>query len=471
MKNSIIIFGAGYYGKSSYELLKDKYNVICFLDNDNRLYGKEYDGKEILSPDKIDKKMMNDIDIIICSSKYYEIASQITDRGILSYYVMIEGMLFHCDSKEMMIPVEISNGVYHKENRDEKNILFVQNAVCIRTLRIATIMKEAGYIVHLLYTVSPVSKSYLEYDVFDYKWNFTSLQGIVDFVNNSDFDLVHCSNEPDILANLLCRSNKTVVADTHDMQSIRGNIGIDTLVLEYMANTKPDGNMYPSDRIAEIAQVKYKTNGRFIQSIDNLVMDEIDIYEPHKKISDLDGQFHCVYEGGIVGLNKDNHRFFDEIWKKITDCGIHIHFYSQSDLKDCKRMETLSNLIHYEGNVGGEELIKSMTKYDCGLALFNSNGNNRLHLEAASINKVYEYLNSGLPIISYGIDSLREFLRKNNVGDEIDLNGNIREQVKYISNINIPKGFLKKNGYTVRSHSAELLQFYERLISTKEETS
>jgi hypothetical protein len=105
-----------------------------------------------------------------------------------------------------------------------------------------------------------------------------------------------------------------------------------------------------------------------------------------------------------------------------------------------------------------------MTKYDCGLALFNSNGNNRLHLEATSINKVYEYLNSGLPIVSYGIDTLRDFLRRNNVGDEIDLKVNIREQIENICNIIIPKGFLKKNGFTIRSHSNELVRFYEQVI-------
>ena len=465
MNRKIIIFGYGYYGKCAYEVLKDRYEVLAFVDNNHSYHGKIHDGKEVLGASILTKIDLSTTDIIICSKYYYQIAEQLINIGVIDYYVMLEGMLYHSNQHETMIPVEISNENCYKRTNDRKNIVFAQNAVCIRTNRLAQIMKELGYTVHLLYTLAPISDAYSEYKkVYDYQWYFSSVDGIRKFVESSDFDIVHCSNEPDILANILRKTNKPVVFDTHDMQSIRSNVGIDTLVLEYLANTKSNGNIYASQNVEIIASAKYGLQNMPLYSIDNLVMDEVVIEKPYEKISKVDGAIHCVYEGGVVGENKEHHRYFDDMWKKITAAGIHIHFYSQSELCDCKRLESLSELIHYEGNAGGEKLILEMTKYDCGLALFNSNYGNRLHLESTSINKVYEYINAGLPIVSSGIASLSNMVTKYKVGDEIDYDADIKKQIEDISKIKIEKGFLTNNKLTIRSHADEIMSFYEKVI-------
>lgn len=464
MKSNIIIFGIGHYGKNAYWKLKSEYHIISFADNNPDMQGTFYEGIPVISGEELKNLDMSDTDIVICTRAYYQIGSQIFDMGIFSYYVMLEGFLYHTDLNETMMPIELCEAPYHRKEDGEKNILFVQNAACIRTYRIADVMKEEGYKVYLLYTLAPPYAAYEEFaDVFEDIWGFSSANGILNFISNSDFDIVHCSNEPDILVNIVQRCNKPVVADTHDMQSIRSDIGIETLVLEYLANVNSDGVMYTSAYGVRIAKDKYGLDDKEVLFVNNLVMDQIQIPQTLPKLSSFDHEIHCVYEGGIVGDNKSSHRFFDEMWKKIADAGVHIHFYSPSNIEYCKRLEKISHLIHYEGSISGEKLILEMTKYDCGLAVFNSADTNRFHLESASPNKLYEYINAGIPVISAGIDSLKKFVEQYHVGIELDFSGDIRKQLEEACKLHIDDDFLIQNNLTMKSYGKELAAFYERV--------
>lgn len=464
MKRNIIIFGIGHYGKNAYWKLKNEYHIIFFADNNPNVQGTFYEGIPVISGEKLKNLDMSDTDIVVCTRAYFEIGSQIFDMGIFSYYVMLEGFLYHTDLNETMMPVELCTVSYHQKEGNEKNILFIQNAACIRTYKIAKVMKEEGYKVYLLYTLAPPYAAYEEFaDIYEKIWGFSSANGVFDFISNSDFDIIHCSNEPDILVNIAQKSNKTVVADTHDMQSIRSDIGIETLVLEYLANTNSDGMMYTSAYGADIAKEKYQLAGKRVFFMNNLVMEQTMVKNPYQKLSALDHTIHCVYEGGVVGNDKMSHRFFDDMWKKITDTGVHIHFYSPSDIDYCIRLEKISPLIHYEGSISGETLILEMTKYDCGLAVYNSVDNNRLLLEGASPNKLYEYISAGIPVISAGINSLKEFVEQYHVGIELDFSGDIRKQLEEACKLHIESDFLTRNNMTMKSCAGELAAFYERV--------
>ena len=464
MKSNIIIFGIGHYGKNAYWKLKNEYHVIFFADNNRNVQGTSYEGVPVISGEEIKNLDMNDIDIVICTRAYYQIGSQIFDMGIFSYYVMLEGFLYHTDLNETMMPVELNRVPYYKKKDDGKNILFVQNAACIRTHRVAKVMKEEGYKVFLLYTLAPPYAAYAKYtDIYENIWGFSSANGILDFISNSDFDVVHCSNEPDILVNIVQKSKKPVVADTHDMQSIRSDIGIETLVLEYLANKNSDGLLYTSEYGMDIAKDKYSLENKEVFFVNNLVTEQILIPKSLQKLSALDHEIHCVYEGAVVGGDRNSHRFFDEMWEKIADAGVHIHFYSSSAMEYCKRLEKISSLIHYEGSASGEKLILEMTKYDCGLAVFNSVGNNRLHLEGASPNKLYEYINARIPVVAAGIDSLKKFVEQCHVGMELDFSKDIRKQLETVCRLHIDENFLIRNNLTMKSHGRELVAFYEKV--------
>lgn len=101
------------------------------------------------------------------------------------------------------------------------------------------------------------------------------------------------------------------------------------------------------------------------------------------------------------------------------------------------------------------------------IGTFNSNYNNKFHLESTSINKVYEYINAKLPIISYGIDSLNNFVEKYKVGVNLDFNKNIKEQIETACKIIIPTNFLRDNKMTMNSFAEKLENFYNMISNER----
>lgn len=466
MLKKCIIFGAGFYGKGAYYKLKNYYDILYYADNNSLLWGKDIGGIPIVSMEKMmEVYACEKVDIIICSQAYFEMANQLTELGIEEYYCMLEGFLYHFDKNDTMVPIELSELHYYKKECDERNILFVQNTACIRTHKIAAMMKNKGYKVFLLYTIAPPESNNESFcKIYDKVYTVFTPNALIDFVNNSEFDIVHSSNEPDSLTNYLLLTNKKIVFDTHDMMSLRGNDNVNALVLEYLANTRSAGVIYTSKGVLEIAKKKFGLENQKTFVLENLILNQIEVKKFHEKLSSLDGELHCVYEGGIQGGNKMHHRYFEDIWRKLTDCGIHIHYYSQSDYDYCVELSEKSPYLHFEGNMGSEELASEMTKYDCGLAIFNVNDSNRAFLETGTANKVYEYINSGLPVILGDINSYVAFVEGYHVGIKLDFDGDIMRQLQDTCKIIIEKDFLQKHKLTMDSYSDELVQFYSSVI-------
>ena len=469
LKNKLIIFGGGFYGKNAYKKYKLTNKIICIADNNaDRIEENQFDVPLIFGSD-IAKYYCEDVDVIVCSKYYAAICVQLHENGIHSFYIMLEGFLYHSDINEIMTPIELNDSEKYRKLDSKKSILFLQNAACIRTHKIAKAMREAGWHVFLAYTLVPPINEYGEYkDIYEKIWGFTSANGIKKFIDDSDFDIVHCSNEPDILVTIAQKASKPVVFDTHDMQSIRSRIDSDSLFLEYIANTFSNGNIYTSEGVKKIAEEKYDLSNHDVLVLENMVYDQVEVDTVKEKLSTLDGEIHCVYEGGIVGTDKSNHRYFEEIWLKIAEQGVHIHFYSQQDYTYCKELEAKSPFFHYEGNIGGTELIIEMTRYDMGLLLFNVNNQNRLHLEMATANKMYEYLNSRLPIVVGDVSSHIDFVSKYGVGTYLDMGKDIKEQLLKTQKIIVPYNFIRNNSMTVKSMIKQIENFYCNVINSYE---
>ncbi len=464
LKKNIIIFGAGEYGASAYCSLHDGYSILCYVDNNAKKQGSFLFGVPVISIEELSNYYNNSTDIIVCMRDYYSAITQLSEIGIDENYVMLEGFLYHNTVAEAMIPVELGSYKAFKREDNNKNILFIQNMACIRTHKIASVMRESGYNVFLLYTLRPPIEEYDSYrEIYNDIWHFTSVNGMIDFINQSDFDVLHCSNEPDILVNVALQTSKPVVFDTHDMQSVRTDVDIETIALEFIANTKAEGNIYTSKAVKEIAEEKFDLSGHEVIAFENMMEKQYDITF-HPKLSKVDDEIHCVYEGGIVGNIRDNHRFFENIWLEIASQGIHIHFYSQSDEEYCRLLDSKSEYLHYEGNIGGKDLIEELTQYDCGLAIFNVTKRNRTFLETGTANKMYEYLNAGLPVVVGDIQSYVDFVNKYKVGIKLDMGGDILKQLCDAIKIKVEKDFLDKHGFTMEAKQKDLINFYERVM-------
>ena len=120
--------------------------------------------------------------------------------------------------------------------------------------------------------------------------------------------------------------------------------------------------------------------------------------------------------------------------------------------------------IHYEGNMGSKALVDEMTKYDCGLAIFNVNEENKFFLETGTANKIYEYINAGIPVIVGDVETYIEFVETYKVGIYLDFSKDIKEQLEKARRIEIDENFLLNNQFTMESKCVKLAKFYEKVI-------
>lgn len=464
-----IIFGAGFTGRNAYSKLSLIYQVMAYSDNDSSMWGKSINGVTVLEPRELKEcQLKNECDIVICSDYFPEIQKQLLEMGINTIRIIEPSgyMLYEYMPYNMLQPV---NGLLryrcYKKNSDAMHILFVQQHPCIRTHKIAEILTAKGIDVSIAYTAETPEARHPRYaKLYKNKLAFLSIQDLLDYVNGSDYDLVHCSNEPDSLTNIMLSTNKPVVHDTHDFMSLNYKAGRDLMTMEYLANTRSHGLMYVNEYNLQLAVKRYSIDVRKAVIIENRPSD-MSIHEKKlPKLSAFDHELHCVYEGGIH-KNPNYFRFVEDIWLKIAKSGVHVHFYTQTDPAYCRSIEQKHQNLHYEGEVDSAELLTELTKYDCGLLLFNEVMENWLKLDTSLPNKIYEYLAAGLPEVIGSFKSHKEFVEKYSVGRSLDFNKDIKKQISEIKEIQIPSDFIVKNNLTMSSQADKLINFYEKIIS------
>lgn len=466
MKEKCIIFGCGAIGKKAYYKLCQIYDIIAYADNNSDLWGKEIEGKEIVSAEKV--KDMYDamkVTVVVAVNAYHSICRQLKELGIDSIVVWRFSLLLKCSDLSYLYPMPYQNDSYIIKEKQKMSILFVQTAPCIRTNKIAKALADNGVQVSLAYSENVGQANKGDYEgIYKDFYPICSMEGLIDFVNKSEIDVVHSSNEPDFLTALAVQGNKPVIHDCHDLSSAYKSMKPDEMTMEFLANVRSAGVIYTTEGIRDIACKKFHMRKDKTYVLENLISEELQPTQKKEKLRDMDGKIHCVYEGGIIENDETSHRFFEHIWKKITDAGVHIHYYSPSNEKYCQYLETKSEFLHYEGNISSKELSIEMSKYDVGLCLLNINDKNKQYLEYASPNKIQEYVNAGIPVAVGDIQSQINFVGDNNFGNRLDLSSDIIKQLEDIAKIDIPENILIKKGLTLESKIPELILFYQKCM-------
>ncbi len=461
-----IIFGCGNIGTGSFWKIKENYEVIAWTDNNEMLWGKYKEGLPIISPLEMCECIKTNVDIIVFVSviKSTDIVKQLREYEISNYYVWKEGFFFYNEEKGFL--------TYKYNNVDyrirDNSVLFVMNTIVggIREYRLASILKEDGYNIYLAY-FSPFNTKLGEgfIDVYEQIIPIMSLDELVELSNNKNFVFIHSSSEPEWGTAFLKDYNNKIIHECHDLGSSNINMTMEDLTMEYISNVAAQGVIYPTEALRKEAVSKFNIPIEKTIVIENIISECLIPTKRLQKLSDFDGKVHAVYEGAITANNEYDKRYFEKIWLRIAEEGIVVHFYTNHEESYCKYLDELHPNIIYEGNLSSMELAVEMTKYDLGLLLFNVNKRNKRYLENASPNKMYEYLNAGIPVATNGIDSYKEFVEKYHVGKEISLEGGLLSQFKELKTIPIESDFLTKNGYTIESHKEEIIKFIDKVIS------
>lgn len=456
MKKKVIIFGCGIEGKRSFSQISSLFDVAAFSDNNPSLWGTILFDVPVISP--VELANYKGVSVVICiASGFIDAAKQVEAMG-LPCMINRYGVFYEYRDT-ILYPMTFSKAeCFKKTVNDEFAILFVQESPCGRTDKTSYVIKQKGVITQNAYFRDPSKMP----DAYCKENAFYSYDDLLDFVNKSDFDIVHCSNEPDILTNLLVHSNKPVVFDTHDLLTARKNSSSrEIYYYEYAANKFADGNMYVGEYYRDLQVERYGVRADRTFILPNIPLESQLPFSNQKKpkLSASDGELHIVYEGGISDDPASN-RFFEDLWKSITGSNIHIHYYSQVNIAYCKALEQTSPYLHYEGNLSSLELVVEMTQYDIGSLLLNPVDKNA---DMSYPNKLYEYLAAGLPIVSNLTQPLI-FLKSHKVGGALDFNGDIKAQLQEYAKMQIPSNFLRENKLIMESYADAILSFYKKII-------
>jgi len=467
MKQKCVIFGAGVQGTIVYGKLSCVFDIVAYSDNNNQLWGNQKHGVTIVPPDELPALIEKTGALIFIANEFHhdDIADQL-DGLHLQYYYDNCDLCYERDANVWYPVSPIQAEPYKKPDPTQFAVLFVQNRPCTRTDKIANALRNKGVLTYAAYTRAP---SVMGTRSYEREFPFWSYAGLLDFVNNSEFDVIHCSNTPDILVNILIHSNKKVIHDCHDIRTIeKKEVSPEEFAMEYIANTQADGVISTTEQMRDILMRRYGTAKEKTFVLGNYPLSSYENVERLPKISAADGQIHCVYEGGIIDKTSAAnvpYKFFEPVFIKLAQAGVHVHIYSQRAPEYLEQLDCEYPNIHYEGNCSGEQLITQMTQYDLGLNLAPEMM--QTAFDFASPNKFYEYLSAGLPVVT-NVKLLADIVVKYHCGGIVDLHNDIVSQLRSCLKTKIPRNFCDTHGLTMDANADRLLSFYQAIVSQEE---
>lgn len=466
----VVIFGAGSFGLKVYNNIKFEYEVQYFCDNDMSKWESSICGIKVISPEQL-KLLGKDIKIIVASTYYYDIIEQLVRMNMHNiWYISYNNNIIQ---KYDNIELNFNNYTYiikkefnSYENKIKK-VLFVQDSQCIRTYKIAKVLNENGIEVDIAYlSAHPVTR-YNQLNLpYTKIFKINNVDEFINFINNSDYDIIHSSNEPDFLTSLLTRTNKAVIHDCHDMMSLRGDISYSDIINEYIANKYSDGNIYIDYPIKDYAVKKFGIGTKPILVLNNYTLKNQRPKKYFRKLSENDGEIHCVYEGGLSNDTR-LHRYLEDKFMQLAKEKIHVHFYTVNEEEYYENLDNKNKYIHWEKVCSPNHLIEEMTKYDVGLVFHNVNIRNRKFLSSTFPNKIFEYLNAGIPVAVEKLPILLKFVEETKCGKVVDFKSNLYNQINNIKNIKIAKDFVETKKFTMEDQFEKILYFYNEVANKK----
>lgn len=345
-------------------------------------------------------------------------------------------------------------------NKRPLNILFVQEAPCIRNYKMATALRSRGHSVSLAYTKARLSQMYkgLGDDVYNRCIRIQNYRQLWDI--SSDYDVVHCHNEPDVLTVAALAGDTPVVHDTHDLVSLRAAGEDESLsYFEGVANRGADGRVYTTPFQMQEASELYGVDGPSLVFYNYASQSDI----PSSllpKLSEKDGRFHLVYEGG-VGVQ--GHRDFSELFLSVASDAVRIHIYPTRYVEQIADIFKPNPYIAYHKPLSLKEIIRQMSQYDAGIIPFNMEKGNKRFLDSTIANKLIEYLAAGLPVVASPLKSYVEYFKDNPVGFVFHTPDDIVSRIDELKDI-AEKTDLTRYVRTYESEIGRMVAFYQHVI-------
>lgn len=169
----------------------------------------------------------------------------------------------------------------------------------------------------------------------------------------------------------------------------------------------------------------------------------LDEWNLKPKIRPLKKDIKIVYAGGSW-ITWKGHVSFLDIIQKVTSQKIHFYMYDSSlteeSEKTYKELEKKDKFFHLCEKASFDSLSKKLSEYDFGILpdfVYDTKVVNPLFSKITMANKIFSYIESGLPvIISDQLEFMKKIIEENNVGfavkyEELDSLRKIIEKKDY----------------------------------------
>ena len=272
-----------------------------------------------------------------------------------------------------------------------------------------------------------INEQNFQYREFNFKNNFLFRYRFRQILERegSEFDLIHCHNEPNYPTadTIKVLKHKTpILFDIHDMSSSRtGVVDRD----EMFSYTHAAAVLHVSPEFIEIGNRLFGEQNTYFLYSASLNSDGAG----RKKNIPDPNSLHFVYQGGIFDdswKGKDQYRYrnYFPMFKEILEEGHHLHLFTRITMESLPSYLILAKdheRFHHHGLQDYTTLIQEMRTFDVGLAGFNYETISEPgieYLNGAMGNKLFDYLQAELPVIVFNAKAMANFVSLHNCGSE-----------------------------------------------------
>ena len=309
-------------------------------------------------------------------------------------------------------------------------VLFLQQQPCVRALKYAVGLAGARpeWRLAFAYQGKTLDEWYGSGDeLFERWWDLGDdpVRRLPDVIAQWRPDVIHSHNLPDsltVLANELA-GDVPVIHDLHDLQSLRETPyenGFaepeNSRLLEQRAIEESAAVIAVSETLLHEVFVRYRLPARTLVFANYALGRDLPRLAPlfeHR----AGNPPRLVYEG-TLSVN-GGHYDLREIFRALVAQGVTLDVYPSRPVPEYLEFaESLSGLTVHE-TIDPYRLMRVLPKYDFGWAGFNTTLNGA-HVDTALPNKAFDYLASGLPVLTLNHRALRRLLRERGWGIALD---------------------------------------------------
>lgn len=466
LRNKVILFGASILGEKAYEELQRDYSILYFCDNSLEKWNKNFCGCKVISPKELIKINRNDIDILITSMYWEEIAQQLTLMGIRNIKIYSTNSWY----EQMLHELGFFNNIlYYNKKRvatinnnctvlnKVKSILFIiDECIIINELyEIIKLLYINNFNICILLVTEKLNLKYGKENVYTeycdfYEIKYTDLLNFDFYIY--DIIEIHCNNEK--IEKILNKVNKPIVNFINNNQYIEKKVFFHKYIHEMF-------NSIFTEKRMKIYEYDVKKEIKIINNENSLIipikyngLSEYIVKDKIEKIVKKSDEIHCIL---ICNNNLLKCEYSKVIINAFVNENIHIHIYTNE--------KYISNIIenkfiHKEKLSFGKKLITEIKKYDYAISTYLLS-EDKFFVSDIIDNNLSQYMCAGIPVIvdySLNNENGTQFYTKYNNIKEIKLDISIKDQ---LIDRNVGKSI--DNKLMLDNYTNEICKFYNEV--------